>query len=273
MKKIRIGNDIVLRITVTRLGAEEDFTGKTLTLTAQSALTKVQLDFVRIGNVLTATWLGTQQTKTGTYRITLQEDYDEASRNTVDECCAFALVAHSCECTDAVTGSQQIDTTLDVGTTTTDIDLDVSVPGNGLSAYELAVKHGYEGTESEWLASLKSEAQTSIVMFFDGYVESPSLMTGTAESPDFVAYDEQRQTFVAGKKQTNGSVLYYPSFDAYGSFTSDAYGTATDNGIRPTRQKMYFDTESATLCVYDGTELRQTAEAITNDELEEIVKE
>ena len=33
----------------------------------------------------------------------------------------------------------------------------ITVPANGLSAYEIAVRHGFEGTEEEWLASLKGE--------------------------------------------------------------------------------------------------------------------
>lgn len=31
---------------------------------------------------------------------------------------------------------------------------------HGLSAYELAVKNGFEGTEQEWLESLKGQGQT-----------------------------------------------------------------------------------------------------------------
>jgi len=273
MKKIRIGNDIVLRVTVTRLGEAEDFTGKTLKLELRSPFQTVSLDFVRIGNVITAAWPGTAQTKTGVYRITLTEDYGEASRNTVDECGAFSLVAHSCQ-EQGLTGSQTLDVSLDVSHSpsgeTVDIDLDVSAPANGLSAYEIAVRHGFEGTEAEWLASLRGDAQVSMALFFAGYVEGPSLMAGAAGSPDFVAFDEKRLTFVAGVRNANGTASYYPSFGAYGAFTAEDYGTASDCGIRPSAQKMFIDTETDTLCVFDGERLRQCYEAITESELSEL---
>lgn len=32
--------------------------------------------------------------------------------------------------------------------------------GNGLSAYEIAVEHGFQGTEEEWLESLRGEDGT-----------------------------------------------------------------------------------------------------------------
>lgn len=276
MKKIRIGNDIVLRITVTRLGEAEDFSGKTLALELRSAFQTISLDFVRIGNVLTASWLGTQQTKTGTYRIILTEDYGEASRNTVDECGAFALVAHSCQ-EQGLTGTQTLDVSLDVchhsSGETVDIDLDVSAPANGLSAYEIAVAHGYEGTEEEWLQSLRGDAEVSMVLFFEGYVESPSLMDGEAASPDFVAFDEKHLTFVAGVKNANGTASYYPTFGTYGAFSASDYGTATAYGVRPSAQKMYYDTESDVLCVYDGTALRRCYDTITEGELKELMDE
>jgi len=146
MKKIRIGNDLTLRVTVTRLGSEESLEDKQLRLLVRSALETRQLSFTREGSVLTAFWAGSEQAKTGTYTVTLIEDYGESSRNTVDTCGAFALVARSgSEDGDALTGAQTID-----------LDIDVSVPANGLSAYELALRGGYEGTEEEWLDSLKA---------------------------------------------------------------------------------------------------------------------
>lgn len=148
MKKIRIGNDITLRIDVTRLGADEDFTGKTLRLLLRSALATVSLDYTVSDSQLTATWFGTEQQRTGTYTVTLVEDYGTKSRNTVDQCGAFALVARSCEEDGTLTGDQTIS-----------LDLDVSVPGNGLSAYEIAVLNGYSGTQEEWLESLKDPAK------------------------------------------------------------------------------------------------------------------
>lgn len=157
MKKIRIGNDIVLRVTVTRLGEAETFEGKTLKLSLRSAYDSVELAFQREGNVLTALWAGSEQRRTGAYRLTLQEDYGGGSRNTVDECDVFTLVPCSRQ-ESGLTGGQEVESSLDItagdGGVTTDVDLSVSLPQNGLSAYEVAVRNGFDGTEQEWLASM-----------------------------------------------------------------------------------------------------------------------
>lgn len=45
--------------------------------------------------------------------------------------------------------------------TLTESGLAVGPPGpNGLSAYEVAVENGFEGTEEEWLASLEGDVAT-----------------------------------------------------------------------------------------------------------------
>lgn len=148
MIKIRIENDITLRVTVTRQGKAETFDLKNVKLMLRSALASVQLDYTATDNVLTAIWLGSEQKKTGIYTVTLVEDYGDGNRNTVDSVGCFALVARSSEETGALTGDQIVD-----------LDLDVSVPANGLSAYEIALLNGYVGTEEEWLASLSADSK------------------------------------------------------------------------------------------------------------------
>lgn len=145
MKAIRIGNDITIRATVTRRGQEEDFTGKTLRLILRSAYERRELTFTVSGNTLTALFPGAEQEKTGTYTVTLIEDYGDSSRNTADCCPAFRLASCSCDDADILTGAQTLDLTLDI-----------TVPASGLSAYELALLHGYEGTEEEWVDSLNA---------------------------------------------------------------------------------------------------------------------
>lgn len=271
MKRIRIGNDIVLRVAVTRLGEAEDFAGKTLRLELRSPFITLELPFVRVGNVLTATWLGTQQTKTGTYALTLTEDYGEASRNTVDECGAFALVAHSCQ-EQGLTGTQRVDCPVDIGHPpsgeTTDIDLDITAPSNGLSAYDIAVRNGFGGTEQEWLDSLKADAQVSLVLFFEGYAQGVSLSAEKAASPDVVAFDTDRGTFIAGVRNSAGTLTWHADFGVCGAFPASDYGTASDGGRKPAAQKMYFDTESETLCVWDGARLRKMYDSLTDEDIE-----
>lgn len=154
MTTIRIGNDITIRATVTRQGEAEDFTGKELALVLRSPYERIELPFTRVDNVLTAQWLGSNQTKTGRYTLTLIETASDGSGSkfTTDECGILELVPASCSSSSC--GCSTSSTVL-TGAQTIDIDLDVTLPANGLSAYEVAVKNGFEGTEEEWLESLK----------------------------------------------------------------------------------------------------------------------
>lgn len=140
MRRIRIGNDIILRIRLTRRGGAENLEGKKIGLMLRNILGSVSLPVVQSGEELIAGWQGTQQQWTGAYTVTLTEDWGENNRNTVDEACAFELVSISS------------DEGVETGTVNIELDMDISVPGNGLSAYEIAVLHGYEGSEEEWAA-------------------------------------------------------------------------------------------------------------------------
>lgn len=146
MRRIRIGNDIILRIRLTRRGGAENLEGKKIGLMLRNILGSVSLPVVQSGEELIAGWQGTQQQWTGAYTVTLTEDWGENNRNTVDEACAFELVSISS------------DEGVETGTVNIELDMDISVPGNGLSAYEIAVLYGFEGTEEEWLESLTPDA-------------------------------------------------------------------------------------------------------------------
>ncbi len=150
MRRIRIGNDIILRIRLTRRGSAENLEGKKIGLMLRNILGSVSLPVVQSGEELISRWLGTQQQWTGAYTVTLTEDWGENNRNTVDEACAFELVSISS------------DEGVETGTVNIELDMDISVPGNGLSAYEIAVLYGYEGTEEEWLESLKPDTSNFV---------------------------------------------------------------------------------------------------------------
>jgi len=272
MRKIRIGNDIVIRATVTRLGEAESFDGKTLELSLRSAYETVRLATVAVGNVLTAVWLGSEQRKTGTYKLTLVEDYGEGSRNTVDECEVFALVACSHQ-ESGLTGRQTIDAAMDISAgasgVTRDVDLEISAPANGLSAYELAVRNGYAGTEAEWLESLSAAGNASTVLTFSGYVRGVALMAGSC-TPDYVAFDTDRSSFVGAVRLDGGGVTYYAGFGTYGEFGQKDYGTPTDDGVAPGRQKVYLELEEDVLCYWDGQALRELNAALTDAEIDAL---
>lgn len=150
MRRIRIGNDIILRIRLTRRGSAENLEGKKIGLMLRNILGSVSLPMQQVGEELLAEWKGTQQKWTGAYTVTLTEDWGKDNRNTVDESCAFELVSISS------------DEGVETGTVNIELDMDISVPGNGLSAYEIAVLYGFEGTEEEWLESLKPDTSNFV---------------------------------------------------------------------------------------------------------------
>ena len=143
--RIRIGNDIPIRWTVTRCGEPEDFTGRTLKLLMRTAYSETEVtDFAVDGNVISWTFRGSEQKTTGGYTFTLIENAGRDDMNTVDACDALKLVPCSC--------SESCDEEVEIST-------DITVPANGFSAYEIAVQHGFKGTEEEWLASLGQPAK------------------------------------------------------------------------------------------------------------------
>ena len=157
MKKIRFGNDIPIEWSINRNNQPEDFTGKTLRLTmiGTSSTTEVT-DYTVEGNVLRWMFWGKDQHKPSTYHFCLVENGGEEGMFTIDTCDVLRLVGRSCAADDCdgpftVQITSNID---DKGVTCSSV---ITVPANGLSAYEIAVRHGFEGTEEEWLASLKGE--------------------------------------------------------------------------------------------------------------------
>lgn len=228
MQKIRIQNDITIRATVTRKKVAEDFTGKELRLILRSQLEVVNLPFTIEGNTLTALWLGSEQTRTGVYTVTLVEDMDGGSRNTADSCMAFALVPRSCDEAEALTGSQ-----------TVDVDIDVSVPSNGLSAYELARLHGYEGTEEEWLDSIKGNAE--LIENFRTRIERLEDKTSIIRSKQkiqinagddylMLAYEGNRPVL---EMHNDGSVMVLDPFSLVFRYQAVNGTQYTRDGIRP----------------------------------------
>lgn len=271
MLRLRIGNDLTIRATVTRLGEPEDFTGKTLSFTLKSAYERITLPFVTVGNEIIATWLGSQQSKTGEYSIVLQEDYGDGSRNTTDQCRAFQLV--SCTCQEGLTGSQTCSCQLSVGSNTGGLKLDISSPANGLSAYEIAVQHGFEGTEAEWLASLSASTGSTMVAPFMGSVSGVNLSTGTVTA-DYIAYDTDRHTFLAAKvSEDTGRAAYYAEWDNTTPLTASLYGAASDDGHVPTAHTLYMDVEEYQLFYATDDGLKACYEGIPTDELKEMLQE
>ena len=155
MKKIRFGNDIPIEWSINRNDKPEDFTGKTLRLTmiGTSGTTEVT-DYTVEGNVLRWMFWGKDQKGPSTYHFCLVENGGEEGMFTIDTCDVLRLVSRSCAADDCDGPfTMQITSCIDdKGCSCSSV---ITVPANGLSAYEIAVKHGFEGTEEEWLESLK----------------------------------------------------------------------------------------------------------------------
>ena len=152
MKKIRIGNDIVIKWRITINGEEVNLEGLDLSLYISTTYQpRKAIAFTVAGNEITATYKGTAQKVTGVYRLTLYRNEGENAQSILDACDAFELVSCSCLTTDVAFGGAEVELPV--------ADLGVGIPG--LSAYEIAVAEGYEGTQEEWLASLSAASEAA----------------------------------------------------------------------------------------------------------------
>lgn len=147
MKKIRIGNDINLTWTVTRGGQAEDFPSELSVLILDCRGNACNITYTVSANVISITFRGKNQSELGEYIALLCENKGGDSMVTVDERSVFCLVAH----TDLECGTDE------TGIATEHITLQSEIISgrDGLSAYQIAVEHGYVGTESQWIISLK----------------------------------------------------------------------------------------------------------------------
>lgn len=152
MKKIRIGNDIVIKWRITINGEEVNLEGLDLSLYISTTYQpRRAIAFTVAGNEITATYKGAEQKVTGVYRLTLYRNEGENAQSILDACDAFELVSCSCLTVDAAFGGAEVELPV--------ADLGVGIPG--LSAYEIAVSEGFVGTQAEWLASLSAASEAA----------------------------------------------------------------------------------------------------------------
>ena len=151
MRKIRIGKDLEMRWTLFDSENEPlDFTGKELSLFLITPLmSRIELDFAISRNIVSASFKGTEQRIPGQYRLTLWINKGKDGQNVVDCCKAFELVPLSC-----MEGGNS-ESAVDVVTVDLQSNFDVGISGE--SAYQIALRNGFEGTEEEWLQSLHGE--------------------------------------------------------------------------------------------------------------------
>ena len=151
MKTIRIGNDFTIEWTVTRMGEASSLEGLGLHLYIDTPRGRMEVDeYLLDGNKFRFMYPGSRQAMAGVYGLTLTINEGKDNMSAVDACKVFRLVESGCSaCDDALYGDGIVVT----------CNSDIVVPANGMSAYEIAVLHGFQGTEEEWLASLKAPAE------------------------------------------------------------------------------------------------------------------
>ena len=148
MKKIRINNDITVRWTITTNGAAESLEGRKLSIILRNYISKCIINEYSVsGNTITFVYPATAQRALGEYIVELIDTTD--GTRSVDMCNAFELVAH----TEQQNGAD------DSNFVTEPVELtsDMQFGYDGKSAYEVAVRNGFAGSETEWLASLKGD--------------------------------------------------------------------------------------------------------------------
>ena len=151
MKSIRIGNDINVKWTLTRNGEAVPLSAYKLDLYMECGYAKMPVtDYTVDGDTLSFAFPGKDQKKTGEYSLKLTGNEGDEGMFTFDACEVFRLVSTSCQAGGA-------DTCANLSVESVEVTSDLEVPANGLSAYQIALQNGFQGTEEEWLASLKGE--------------------------------------------------------------------------------------------------------------------
>lgn len=105
-------------------------------------------------NTLIALWTADRQFATGDYDILLYARKDEGGQAVCDQYRFVRLVSHTAEA-DLPVGS---------GIEAVIAMQPVTLQLSGLSAYEVAVVNGFQGTEKEWLESLRQPGETKNII-------------------------------------------------------------------------------------------------------------
>lgn len=184
MEKIRIGNDISVTWGVMNSGEPYDLSGKDLKLYLSSPnRIRIEIrDFQVDGNVISFVFYGKDQKATGIYSCTLVENEGQKRMLTVDSCNVFQLVDWSCRAVSDSSAAIDLQSDILVNVVHPIIPeigenghwwIDGEDTGKpaymeaGMSAYDIAVTHGFEGTEEEWLQSLKGAAGGPNIPVYD----------------------------------------------------------------------------------------------------------
>lgn len=110
-------------------------------------MSPIILPFTISENKIIAIWKAGDQYSVGEYDIIVYSKKNDIGQSVADQCRFVRLVAHSAQ------ADAPADSDVEAIITLQPLTLELS----GLSAYDIAVAEGFEGTRKEWLNSLKSE--------------------------------------------------------------------------------------------------------------------
>lgn len=181
----------------------------------RNALFPVKLPWYVEDGKIVAIWSADKQFATGEYDILLYAHKGEPGQAVVDQYRFVRLVEHTA----------QADTDGEGGIAAVITMKPLTLKMSGLSAYEIAVKNGYVGTEEAWLESLRMDTDTArdysaaiagATARFDGEVKGVTVTDNdstTELAVDSVWYDTEKKCFVGlkdGKYYTTwtGSNMY-----------------------------------------------------------------
>ena len=150
MRKIRIYKDLKIKWKVMTNKEAEPLEGRDLTFEIVNKFGRAVFPFVSEGNVLSATFPGTEQKQLGDYWVTLWENKGKAGQTLVDSCCGFTLVSDTAM-------EEDDDNTLN-GTAELTLCSNLYVGIQGESAYEIWLRNGFEGTEADFIEWLRKPA-------------------------------------------------------------------------------------------------------------------
>ena len=150
MRKIRIYKDLKIKWKVLTNKEAEPLEGRDLTFEIVNKFGRAVFPFVSEGNVLSATFPGTEQKQLGDYWVTLWENKGKPGQTLVDSCCGFTLVSDTAM-------EDDDDNTLN-GTAELTLCSNLYVGIQGESAYEIWHRNGFEGTEADFIEWLRKPA-------------------------------------------------------------------------------------------------------------------
>lgn len=155
MEKIRIGNEFVIRWSVTLNGEETDLSTIDLKIVLVSPSGKLKtLDVSLERNVIVIKIGRNIQKEAGIYRLEAWINKGEDGQAVTDYCNAFCLVNYACQ-EGKDEDRQNLEIEKELILSTSNIQMGVT----GKSAYQIWIENGNEGTEQDFLSWIKKPSE------------------------------------------------------------------------------------------------------------------